>query len=67
MNTILDATLLGQGEEVNSWFLGANVPGKPHVVLFYFGGANAYFDTIHGAAERGYEGFASTSAVATVG
>ncbi len=67
MNTILDATLLGRGERVNSWFLGANVPGKPHVVLFYFGGANNYFDTIHGVAARGYEGFESSSAVAAVG
>jgi cyclohexanone monooxygenase len=67
MNTILDATLLGRGERVNSWFLGANVPGKPHVVLFYFGGANNYFDTIHDVAARGYEGFVSTSAVAAVG
>jgi len=57
ISDILDATILKQGEIVNSWFLGANVPGKPHVVLFYFGGAGAYFETIHGAADRDYEGF----------
>ena len=67
MNTILDATLLGKGERVNSWFLGANVPGKPHVVLFYFGGANNYFDTIHGVAAGGYEGFVDTRPLAPVG
>jgi cation diffusion facilitator CzcD-associated flavoprotein CzcO len=60
MDAILDATILRQGEDVNSWFLGANIPGKPHVVLFYFGGANAYFNEIHGAADRDYEGFVST-------
>ena len=60
MDAILDATILRQGEDVNSWFLGANMPGKPHVVLFYFGGANAYFDEIHGAADRDYDGFVST-------
>ena len=67
MTTILDATLLGRGERVNSWFLGANVPGKPHVVLFYFGGANNYFDTIHGVAAGGYEGFVETRPIVPVG
>jgi len=56
MDVMVDATLLRRGEKVHSWFLGANVPGKPHVVLFYFGGAGNYFDTIHSVAERGYEG-----------
>ncbi|MDQ1422536.1 MAG: hypothetical protein QOD72_34, partial [Acidimicrobiaceae bacterium] len=60
MDVYVDATLLSRGEDVNSWFLGANVPGKPHVVLFYFGGANAYFNDIHGAADRDYEGFVSS-------
>jgi cyclohexanone monooxygenase len=59
MDIYVDATLLSKGEHVNSWFLGANIPGKPHVVLFYFGGANAYFNDIHGAADRDYEGFVS--------
>jgi cation diffusion facilitator CzcD-associated flavoprotein CzcO len=62
VDVIVDATLLRRGEKVHSWFLGANVPGKPHVVLFYFGGAGNYFDTIHSAADRGYDGFASDKA-----
>jgi cyclohexanone monooxygenase len=53
---------LRRGEKVHSWFLGANIPGKPHVVLFYFGGANNYFDTIHSVAGRGYEGFVGARA-----
>jgi hypothetical protein len=33
MDVYVDATLLSRGEDVNSWFLGANIPRKPHVVL----------------------------------
>ena len=35
-------TLIPQGEKVGSWYLGANIPGKPRSPLFYFGGAGAY-------------------------
>jgi hypothetical protein len=42
MDELLRRTVLSRGEDVGSWFLGANIPGKPHVVLFYFGGAGAY-------------------------
>ncbi len=50
---------LPRGEDVGSWFLGANIPGKPHVVLFYFGGAGAYFDQCREVADRDFEGFAA--------
>ena len=62
MDVILDATILRRGEDVNSWFLGANIPGKPHVVLFHLGGAGAYFDTVHGVADRDFEGFVASKA-----
>jgi cation diffusion facilitator CzcD-associated flavoprotein CzcO len=59
---LLDATLLGKGTEVNSWFLGANVPGKAHAVLFYFGGAAAYFKELEESLQRDFVGFALAKA-----
>jgi cyclohexanone monooxygenase len=59
MDELLNRTVLPRGEAVRSWFLGANIPGKPHVVLFYFGGAGAYFDQCRDVADNGFEGFAA--------
>jgi cyclohexanone monooxygenase len=58
LQAMLDATLLGKGVEQHSWFLGANIPGKAHAVLFYFGGAEAYFNELQHSAEHGFPGFA---------
>ncbi|MDN5938485.1 MAG: NAD(P)/FAD-dependent oxidoreductase [Salinisphaera sp.] len=52
---IVKATVLPHGP--NSWFLGANIPGKPQVVQYYFGGAGAYRQECEAAAQSGYEGF----------
>jgi len=57
MNEILDATILRKGEAVHCWFLGANIPGKPHEVLFYLGGANQYFGELDRSKESGFSGF----------
>jgi len=43
-----------------SWWFGDNVPGKPHKVLYHFGGFQIYSEEIKGYAERGYEGFSLT-------
>jgi cation diffusion facilitator CzcD-associated flavoprotein CzcO len=43
--------------KANSWYVGANIPGKPRVVAPYAGGQPAYNDRCRSAAERGYEGF----------
>jgi cation diffusion facilitator CzcD-associated flavoprotein CzcO len=56
MDDIVNATVLSNGR--HSWFLGDNIPGKPHVVLFYFGGAAAYRMECEAAADKDYEGFA---------
>jgi hypothetical protein len=56
MDDIVNATVLANGR--HSWFLGDNIPGKPHVVLFYFGGAAAYRMECDAAANHDYEGFA---------
>jgi cyclohexanone monooxygenase len=42
----------------NSWYLGANIPGKPRVFLPYVGGLNNYRDRCDAIAAAGYEGFA---------
>jgi len=51
----VDATLLGRMTE--SWFFGANTPGKPRAVGIYAGGARAYRERCAEAAARDYEGF----------
>lgn len=40
----------------NSWYLGANVPGKPRVFMPLIG-FPAYADKCREVAEAGYEGF----------
>ncbi|HZZ52009.1 MAG TPA: NAD(P)/FAD-dependent oxidoreductase [Pseudonocardia sp.] len=44
----------------NSWYLGANVPGKPRVFMPYLGGVNVYRAKCDEVAEQGYEGFVLT-------
>jgi cyclohexanone monooxygenase len=45
----------------NSWYMGDNVPGKPHVFMPYIGGWKTYRDRCIDIAAGGYEGFALTS------
>jgi cyclohexanone monooxygenase len=40
-----------------SWYMGANIPGKPRVLLPYVGGVGAYREICEAVAERQYEGF----------
>ena len=41
----------------NSWYMGANVPGKPRVFMPYIGGVGVYRDRCDAVAAAGYEGF----------
>ena len=41
----------------NSWYMGANIPGKPRVILPYAGGFNVYRQKCDEVAARGYVGF----------
>ena len=41
----------------NSWYMGANVPGKPRVFLPYVGGFPVYAEACEAAAAAGYDGF----------
>jgi cation diffusion facilitator CzcD-associated flavoprotein CzcO len=52
----VNATLLPQAQ--HSWYLGANVPGKPRVFMPYAGGMAHYRKICDQVAEKGYEGFA---------
>ncbi len=42
----------------NSWYVGANIAGKPRVFLPYVGGLVAYIERADAVAAAGYEGFA---------
>jgi cation diffusion facilitator CzcD-associated flavoprotein CzcO len=55
VNAVADATLLPQVE--HSWYLGANVPGKPRVFMPYAGGMTRYRAICDEIAAKGYEGF----------
>jgi cyclohexanone monooxygenase len=44
--------------QADSWYLGANIPGKPRVFTTYVGGVGPYGDKCGQVAAAGYEGFA---------
>jgi cyclohexanone monooxygenase len=54
VNEVAAGTLFPQA---NSWYMGANVPGKPRVFMPYIGGFPVYRQTCEDVAARGYEGF----------
>jgi cyclohexanone monooxygenase len=41
----------------NSWYMGANIPGKPRIFMPYIGGVDAYRQQCDNVAVKGYEGF----------
>ncbi len=41
----------------NSWYMGANVPGKPRVFMPYIGGVDVYRQICDDVAAKDYEGF----------
>ncbi|MEZ5924185.1 MAG: NAD(P)/FAD-dependent oxidoreductase [Hyphomicrobiaceae bacterium] len=43
--------------EAKSWYMGANVPGKPRVMLAFVGGVGAYRQICQDIRKKGYEGF----------
>ena len=54
VNDCADITLF---PKANSWYMGANVPGKPRVFLPYVGGVDTYRRTCDEVVERDYLGF----------
>jgi len=53
-NEVADRTLYPLA---NSWYVGANIPGKPRVFMPYVGGVAAYKKKCDEVAAKGYEGF----------
>jgi cation diffusion facilitator CzcD-associated flavoprotein CzcO len=58
VNEVANATLLPQAS--SSWYLGANVPGKPLVFMPYAGGMARYRQICEDVAAKDYEGFVLT-------
>ena len=50
---VSDHTLIGEG---NSWYVGANIPGKARVVAPYTGGQPMYRERCQAVVESDYEG-----------
>jgi len=55
VNAAANETLLPQAK--HSWYLGANVPGKPRVFMPYPGGFLRYRTTCEEVVNKGYAGF----------
>ena len=59
VNEIADATLFPQAD---SWYVGANVPGKPRVFMPYVGGVRAYRNECDAVVAQDYASFVTDSA-----
>ena len=60
---IANSTLMPQAD---SWYVGANMPGKPRVFTPYLGGLGPYRQRCDQVAAAGYAGFELTPATTTV-
>jgi cyclohexanone monooxygenase len=58
VNEVAHTTLYPQA---NSWYMGANIPGKPQIFMPYIGGVGAYRQICNDVAAKGYEGFVLTT------
>lgn len=59
---LADRTLYNKAD---SWYMGANVPGKPRVFMMYIGGFDRYVDRCDAFVREGYAGFRFLSAGAS--
>lgn len=59
VNEVAYTTLMPQA---NSWYMGANIPGKPRIFMPYIGGVGVYRQICNDVAAKDYEGFAMTAA-----
>jgi cyclohexanone monooxygenase len=55
--SLADGSML-TAESCNSWYLGANIPGKPRVFMPYVAGVGAYRQQCEAIVADGYRGFA---------
>jgi cyclohexanone monooxygenase len=58
VNDVADATLYPQA---NSWYIGANIPGKPRVFMPYVAGLDKYRKICDEVAANNYRGFSLKS------
>src|SRR6266403_2271169 len=58
VNEVAHTTLYPQA---NSWYMGANIPGKPQIFMPYIGGVGVYRQICNNVAAKGYEGFVMTA------
>jgi cyclohexanone monooxygenase len=54
VNDVGHATLYPRAD---SWYMGANIPGKPRIFMPYIGGVGVYRQKCDDVAAKGYEGF----------
>jgi cyclohexanone monooxygenase len=59
VNEVAHTTLFPQA---NSWYMGANIPGKPQIFMPYIGGVGHYRQICNDVAAKGYEGFTMEAA-----
>jgi cyclohexanone monooxygenase len=57
VQAIAAATLFPRAD---SWYMGANIPGKPREMLNWPGGLQSYLELCRACASAGYEGFTIT-------
>lgn len=65
VNEVANATLYPTA--ASSWYLGANVPGKPRVFMPYLGGLARYRRVCEEVAAQGYRGFLLKASAVTAG
>jgi len=58
VNEVAQMTLYPQA---NSWYMGANIPGKPRIFMPYIGGVGVYRRICDEVAAAGYRGFTMTA------
>jgi len=54
---VMEAVTPTMMPQANSWYMGANVPGKPRMFMPYAGGLHTYTEICRQVAAKGYEGF----------
>ena len=58
VNEVAQMTIYPQA---NSWYMGANIPGKPRIFMPYIGGVGVYRQICDEVAAAGYRGFTMTA------
>jgi cyclohexanone monooxygenase len=56
VNDVAEGTMY-TAPSCNSWYLGANIPGKPRIFMPYVGGYPQYRERCEQVVANGYEGF----------